>query len=124
MLYPKIEYSLTTKPLDNLTMLQVENFLNENETIFKVFDGIDIVAIFTDKKIIFVRIPPNPMAQSIRYEVEVLPYASICHYSVLRLSDKQHGKLELKFLDEGLTFYLPEYCDAIDLSKKIEQFIL
>ena len=124
MLYPKIEYSLTTKPLDNLTMLQVQNFLTEDESILKVFDGIDVIAVFTDKKIIFVSIPPNPMAQSIQYEVEVLPYTSICQYSVLRLSNKHHGKLELKFLGGVLTFYLPEYRDAVDLSKKIEQYIL
>ena len=69
MFFPKNEYSLTTKPLDKLTSLQVENFLGSDEKIIQIFDGEDIVAVFTDKKIIFVSILPNPMVVSIQYEV-------------------------------------------------------
>ncbi|MDO4743757.1 MAG: hypothetical protein Q4A86_00030 [Clostridia bacterium] len=113
MFFPKNEYSLTTKPLDKLTSLQVENFLGSDEKIIQIFDGEDIVAVFTDKKIIFVSILPNPMVVSIQYEVEVLPYRNICRYSILHLSNTQHGKLELTFPGGVLSFYIPEYHDAV-----------
>ncbi|MDO4743942.1 MAG: PH domain-containing protein [Clostridia bacterium] len=124
MIYPRIEYSATTKPLDEYILLQVQTFLTENEKIIKAFDGYDVAAIFTDKKIIFISIPQNSMAASIQYEIEVLPYRSIFRYSVLGLSNAKHGKLELTVFGATLTFYIPKYSDAVTLSKKIEQYIL
>lgn len=124
MFFPKIEYSLTTKPLDELTALQVKTFLGSGEKIIQIFDGEDIIAVFADKKIIFVSIPANPMSPNIQYEVKVLPYRNICRYSVLRLSNTQHGKLELTFPGGVLSFYIPEYHDALELIRKIEQYIL
>ena len=124
MIYPKIEYSATTKSLDEYIMLQAQNFLTEDEKIIQTFDGDDVAAVFTDKKIIFVCIPPNPMSLSIRYEVEFLPYRSICRYSVLGLSNAKHGKLELTTCDgDTLTFYIPKFSDAAGLCRKIGQYM-
>lgn len=124
MLYSKIEYSSTTKPLDEYIMLQVHTFLTENEEIIQAFDGDDVVAFFTNKKIIFVCLPSNPGGPKTRCKAELLPYRSISRCSVLGSSDTKHGKLKPAVSDNiTLTFYIPKYSDAIDLCRKISEYI-
>ncbi len=111
MLYSKQEYSLTNKSVSKQAIIQMQSFLSDTEEVLYTFDNNEVLAFFTSKKLIFVCTDTNRV-----YETEVLPYQSINRCTVIGLPEYKHGKLELVVSDEiVITFYLPEYADAVKL---------
>ncbi len=115
MLFSKREYLLTTKPVDEQIMTIIQKFLTDNECVLSIFDGSEVFAFFTNKKIIFVCRRTGSI-----YETELLPYQSISRCIVLGSQDAGYGKLELVISDEIIiSFCLPKYMDAVKLYRQI-----
>ncbi len=119
MIFSNRDYFASTKPIEEKIRLQAQDFIKENEEIICTFDSTDIVAFFTNKKIIF--------ASNIKskfFETEILPYTSISRCNVIGSSDIKYGKLDIAVSDEIiLSFLLPEYKDAVELCNKILLYI-
>ncbi len=115
MIYSKLEYSLTNKPIDSKILAQIQPFLIDDEEILYTFDGYDIVAIFSSKKIIFVCTASGDFC-----ETEFLPYHSITRCTTFGSPNAKHSKLELAVSDDIIvTFCLPAYDDAAKLCRII-----
>ncbi len=117
MIFSKREYSLTTETVAEQITAQAQDFLTENESILYTFDNDEVIAFFTDKKVLFVR---SDMTRV--YETEILPYRSINRCIVLGTPNVEHGKLELVLSDEIIiSFYIPKYDDAVKLCRILLQ---
>ncbi len=118
MIYSNREYALTDEAIPEPVTEQMQLFLDDNEEALYTFDNSEVIAFFTDKKILFVRSDTARV-----YETEALPYQSIVRCIVLGLPNAEHGKLELVVSDEiVITFYIPEYADAVKLCRIILQY--
>ncbi len=119
MLFSNREYFLRTEPIDKNLQLQAQAFITKDEIIIQTFDTNEIVAIFTNKKILFVS-----DIKSKFFETELLPYSSISRCTVLGSYDMDYGKLEISVTDEIIIpFLFTEYKDAVNLCNKILSYI-
>ncbi len=115
MLYSNHDFYCITDPIDKKLMSQAQQFIVDNEEIIYTFDSTDIVAFFTNKKIIFVG-----NIRSKYFETDIVPYSSLIRCNVIGCFDPPYGMLHICINDDIVTpFYLPEYEDAVKLCRSI-----
>ncbi len=116
MLFSSEEYVLNDKPVNEMMLTIVQEFLGKNEKVSHTFDGDNIFAFFTNRKIIFVC--------SDFYETEIMPYSSIESFVVLGTPNTVRGRFKITLSDGiDISFCLPKYNDAVKLCNQLISYI-
>ena len=121
--YGKREFSELKENLSKDCWLQIEQFMGINEEIIKTFTNAETIVLFTNERIIFVRLPLNSQLSFDAKTWSFVHYRNILQYDILTTDKITYGKLELKLTDGNIyTFLIDDFANAIEISKIISKY--
>ena len=119
----KSDFFKTEKIFDRAYMSYLERFFLEGEEFLKnisPYKSGDVVAWFTNKRIIFTSASADFGVAGQTTEIEFLLYKSIQRYSFLDANTSEEYKIELFISDKiNVSFFMTEIKDAAEVLKLI-----